>query len=80
MSQDNPFLAAAFLQRYIADQRESAPKSLLFYQQLFPGHEELIAREYAGLPPQRIPECAGFLIPHHHLGSSGIECVRVPPP
>ena len=46
---DDPFVAAIFLRRYLDDQSESTPRSVSFYQRLYPGYEELIAREYAAL-------------------------------
>ncbi|MGH9361983.1 MAG: serine/threonine protein kinase, partial [Thermoanaerobaculia bacterium] len=44
-----PALAADFLLRYLDDVRKGQPAPLPHYQKLYPGHEGLIAREYARL-------------------------------
>ena len=40
---------AEFLKRYLADHNAGNVKPLSYYQSLFPGDEDLVAREYAGL-------------------------------
>ena len=39
----------SFLRRYFEDSRSGAKHSIAVYQQLYPGHEGLIAEEYARL-------------------------------
>ena len=45
----SPAVEAAFLQRFLEDQASGKLRSLVDYQALFPGFEELVAREHAQL-------------------------------
>ncbi len=69
---DNPAIAAAFLDRYLADVEGGGAQTLEEYQALFPGHDALIAREFAQVErdddhPDRI---AHYEI-RHELGRGG---------
>ena len=46
---DNPGIALAFVSRYLEDRENGRVKAVSEYQAQFPGHEELVAREYASL-------------------------------
>src|SRR5262245_24038197 len=46
---DDPVVAAAFLARFGEDKLHRRELSLAEYQRLYPGFEELIAREHAGI-------------------------------
>lgn len=48
-SDPSPAVTAAFLERYLADLEAGNPQSLESYQGLYPGHEEVIAREFERL-------------------------------
>ena len=69
----DPFLVAAFLQRYLEDERRSATKSLSFYQGLYPGHEELIAREFRALDTETEPTDGSESSSSQRLGRFHIE-------
>jgi len=46
---DDPFVAAAILEQILKDRAAESVRSLAEYQALFPGHEALVAREFAAL-------------------------------
>lgn len=50
---DEAHLVCAFAERFLEDSEANGPRSLTAYLALYPGHEELIAREYVALTSSR---------------------------